>query len=144
MPSLWQAHAPHHEAHMTRLEPGQCITCVHPHRSRINAALLRGEPLRRVASTYGVSRSSLSRHQRQHTLDVAPEDQRAAPRALLHLSSVASKRGRDIVMPCPACGESECYVLGLLRHGACPECGGIFPWATLLEVAEAGRKAGTP
>lgn len=43
-----------------------CVTCRHPERAAIEAALVRGDSLRTVAAAYGVSRSGLSRHVDAH------------------------------------------------------------------------------
>jgi hypothetical protein len=46
-------------------KPG-CISCAHPRRSEIDAALMAGEPLRLVGERFGIAKSSLSRHARKH------------------------------------------------------------------------------
>jgi len=46
--------------------PRVCTICTHPQRAAIEQALIAGQPIRAIAITYGVSRSSLTRHRDNH------------------------------------------------------------------------------
>lgn len=46
--------------------PRTCTVCVHPQRPAIDAALVRGEPLRNIAERFGTSATALHRHKAEH------------------------------------------------------------------------------
>ncbi len=46
--------------------PPTCTICRHPKREAIDAALVRGEPYRRIAARTGTSMGSVRRHQANH------------------------------------------------------------------------------
>ncbi len=49
-----------------------CRVCVHPDRGAIDAALEVGQPLRRLAGAYGVSKTALHRHWQAHVSEKQP------------------------------------------------------------------------
>jgi len=56
----------------------KCKVCNHPDRVDIDKALVSGRPLRLIAEQYGVSRSSLSRHQKAgHVIEQVSKAQKA-------------------------------------------------------------------
>ena len=60
---------------------GRCTVCTHPEVEAINAALLKGEPKRRIAADYGLSETSVHRHAARHlpaTLTKAAEAEQVA------------------------------------------------------------------
>ena len=46
--------------------PRTCTVCAHPERAILDAALVRGEPLRDIAGRYAVSKSAVARHKAEH------------------------------------------------------------------------------
>lgn len=46
--------------------PRTCTICAHNDRSEIDAALLNGEPYRRIAQRYAASPDAVNRHKREH------------------------------------------------------------------------------
>ena len=59
----------------------RCSICTHEQRAAIDAALIAGQSYRKISKRFGVSRSTLGRHFRQHLLpllaersDVDPDD----------------------------------------------------------------------
>lgn len=82
-----------------------CSICNHKNLYQINESIADGVPLREIALTYGVHRSSLSRHQRQHVLYFAwiPEIEitKADLKRYLWQCSIKENRTQHIV--CPLC-----------------------------------------
>ncbi len=46
--------------------PRVCLVCIHAERAAIDAAIVRGEPYRRVSALWGVSGDSAKRHKANH------------------------------------------------------------------------------
>jgi hypothetical protein len=60
-----------------------CSICTHPQRGEIDAALVEGEPYRKIAERWGVSSAALSRHLRTHLVALlAGRDEVAADNLL--------------------------------------------------------------
>ena len=54
----------------------QCTICRHPKREEIEDALVRRVPMRRIARRYGVSKSAVGRHIRNHVAEELLETMR--------------------------------------------------------------------
>ena len=46
--------------------PRRCTVCDHAERAEIDRALIRGTPLRDIAGHYGLTKSAVERHQKEH------------------------------------------------------------------------------
>jgi transposase-like protein len=67
--------------------PRRCTVCDHTARADVDRALVRGAALRDVAGQYGLSKSAVERHQKEHLprvlTDAAAEEERTTAAALL-------------------------------------------------------------
>jgi hypothetical protein len=73
--------------------PGLCSVHQHTHRDEVDAALIRGRSYRSLEKRYGLARSSLARHKRDHLAAELALGRRCASRTST-LASATSRRTR--------------------------------------------------
>jgi hypothetical protein len=102
--------------------PGQCSTCNHPERTRIELLRVSGVPLRALAEQFGVSKDSVHRHFLSHVSQKRRAELVAGPAAVEQLANAAAAESKSLL-----------DYLGIARS---------VLFNQFLSAAEAGDRAG--
>jgi hypothetical protein len=103
--------------------PGQCSTCNHPERTRIELLRVSGVPLRALAEQFGVSKDSVHRHFLSHVSQKRRAELVAGPAAVEELANAAAAESKSLL-----------DYLGITRS---------ILFGQFLNSAEAGDRNGT-
>lgn len=94
-----------------------CTVCIHPERAAIDAALVGGEPNRRVAARAGISETSVRRHREKHvpgTLVLAQDaEEETSAGNLLERVRAAETHARGLARQAQEEGDLRAAVAGL-------------------------------
>jgi hypothetical protein len=77
--------------------PGQCSTCIHPERTRIELLRVGGAPLRSLAEQFGVSKDSIHRHFLTHVSQKRRAELVAGPAAVEELANAAAAESKSLL-----------------------------------------------
>jgi transposase-like protein len=102
-----------------------CTICSHPERSAIEAAILGGESMRRVAPVYGISDTALRRHRKDHLPIMLVQAHQAAEIAraddLLDRVRVLEQKAEMLLASAEQAGDVRTALLAIREARGCLE-----------------------
>ena len=105
--------------------PPTCTVCRHPERAVVEAALLRGEPLRDIAGQFSIGKSAVARHKADHLPAAMVKAHAAAAVAdaddLLRQAGALRSKAISLLMKAEAAGDLRTALAGVREARGCVE-----------------------